>query len=301
MHTRIRALINGAFAAKSMRQHQPVIERRAQALAARLLARGRPFDAVAGFCVPYAFGIHCDLLGVPQEFRLRLYRWSWARAADPDAGPEQKRTAETELHRIVTGILHALGGDGQRVGVLGGLLGVHDRGVLTRGEVRGLAASLFFDGAHLAAAQLATALLCLLLHPEQLTLVRTGQAPLSGAVEEVLRYSPAITLGMARDRTGQSPSGPATCVAFGPVNRDPAAFTTPDVFDITQHPSPHLSFGRGIHHCLGAHLTRLQLSTALRVLLLEHPVLRLATPPHTLAWTASPTLRTLTAVPLTWH
>ncbi|MEV4440801.1 cytochrome P450 [Streptomyces sp. NPDC049577] len=297
-HTRLRAVVNHAFAARSIRAYQARVEGRARRLAAGLRAGDQPFDAVSGFCVPYAFGVHCDVMGVPGRFRPQLYRWSWARAADPLAGLAEIRQAELELHRGVGDVLDNLRHHPSD-GVLTALLDTHEQGGLTQRELKGLAASLFFDGAHLAAAQLATALLCLLLHPAQLAPLRTGQLLPTAAVEEVLRYSPSITLGMAR--SSLSPAGLPAFVAFGPANRDPAAFGAPDRFDVARSPNRHLSFGRGIHHCLGAELARLELATALRVLLCERAGLRLAADPGTLAWTASPTIRTLDALPLTWY
>ncbi|UQA97698.1 cytochrome P450 [Streptomyces halobius] len=300
-HTRTRALLNGAFAARAVRLRRPRLEARARALAASLRTAGRPCNVIAQFCTPFAFAVHCDMLGTPERLRPELFRWSLARSGDPDAGPYEIYRAEMRLHRVVVEMLDELR-HRPRAGVLAHLLRVRAQGFLSEGELTGLAASLFFDGAHLVSAQLASALLCLLVHPEQLARLRAEpEALLAPAVEEVLRYSPAIALGMTRVPAAPW-AGPATAatVAFMPVNRDPSVFEAPERFDITRRPNRHLTFGRGIHHCLGAELARQELLVGLGTLLRELPGLRLAVDESRLRWAASPAIRGLITLPLAW-
>jgi cytochrome P450 len=96
------------------------------------------------------------------------------------------------------------------------------------------------------------------------------------------------------------PCGHTVAVAVGLANRDPATFDTPHRLDLTRAPNRHLSFGRGTHHCLGAHVMRRQLQIALEILLRHLPHLDLAVGNTQLGWTASHTIRSLKTLPLTW-
>ena len=306
-HTVIRGLLSHTFSPRSLEVMRSRLEHRAAEQLAVFVAPGPPADLVGGFAAPFAFMVHCDLLGVPEHSRPVLYRWSLARAVDPDAGPHEIYAAEVGLHRAVTEVLDYLRRD-PREGLLGQLIAARKRGVLTETELRGVAASLFFDGHVLAAAQIANALLCLLTHRDQLRGLRADPAQLITAVEEMLRFSPSITVGMTRIATQQSHrrgtpavgSAAATAVTFGLVNRDPTIFDDANHFDITRTPNRHLSFGRGTHHCLGAYLMRLELDVAVTTLLNELPGLDLAVDERHLAWSASRTIRSLHTLPLTW-
>jgi cytochrome P450 len=306
-HTVIRGLLSHTFSSRSLELMRSRLEHRAAEQLAVFVAPGPPADLVGGFAAPFAFTVHCDLLGVPEHSRPVLYRWSLTRAVDPDSGPNEIYAAEVGLHWAVTEVLDYLRRD-PREGLLGELIAAQKRGILTETELRGVAASLFFDGHVLAGAQIANGLLCLLTHRDQLRGLRADSAQLVPAVEEVLRFSPSITVGMTRIAAPQSHrcgapavcSAPATAVAFGLVNRDPTIFGDAHRFDITRTPNRHLSFGRGIHHCLGACLMRLELDVAVTMLLNELPGLDLAVDERHLAWSASHTIRGLHTLPLTW-
>ena len=305
-HTVIRRLLSHAFSSRSLETMRSQLQHRAVQQLAVLVAGGPPADLIGGFAKPFAFMVHCDLLGVPEPSRPALYRWSLARAADPNAGPQEIYAAEVALHRAVTEALGHVRRD-PCVGLLAELIAAQARGVLTETELRGLAASLFFDGHVLAAAQITNGLLCLLTHRDQLQQL-TADSVLMPAIEEVLRFSPSITVGMTRIATQRSKQvgapaagcASAKAVAFGLVNRDPAMVDNAHRFDITRTPNRHLSFGRGPHHCLGAHLMRLELDVAFTTLLMGLPALDLAIDERRLIWSASRTIRSLHTLPLTW-
>ncbi len=298
-HTRVRALLNGSFSARAVRAHRPGLEQRARDLVARMREAGGAGDVLEAFCRPFAFAAHCDVLGVPEAVRPALRHWSVARTAG--AGAAVTHRAELRLHDLVRPVLDRPG-----PGLLGALADACAAGRLTRRELTGLSASLFFDGHVLAAAQLANALLCLVLVPSRLDRLREHTPALVGpVVEEALRCHPAITLSMVRTAT----TGPAVSAAavIPLANRDPRVFADPDRFDPDRFevgpgrsPRRHLSFGRGPHHCPGAELTRLQLRIGLAALVHGLPGLRLAVDEATLTWSVSPAVRTLDALPVRW-
>nr|WP_277816897.1 cytochrome P450 [Streptomyces sp. CT34] len=115
-------------------------------------------------------------------------------------------------------------------------------------------------------------------------------------VEETLRFSPAITVGMTR----VDAAGVSAAVAFGLANRDPVVFQAPNRFDPTRTGPRHLSFGLGPHHCLGAALMRAELRIALTTLLTHLPGLRPAVEDDVLDWTSTTTVRGLSNLPLAW-
>ncbi|MGH3929078.1 MAG: cytochrome P450, partial [Pseudonocardiaceae bacterium] len=104
-HTRIRGLIGRAFAPRAVEKLSQRIQRRAADLLAKLRVAGPPADLVSQFCMPLAFGVHCDLLGIPENNRLALRQWSLVRSARPDATAAQVHAAETGLHDTVVAVL----------------------------------------------------------------------------------------------------------------------------------------------------------------------------------------------------
>lgn len=297
-HTWVRGLIGRWCTPRAVERLRPKIEHRAAQLLTRFRAIGPPADFVSHFCVPFIFAVHCDLLGVPEHLRSVLHEWSLARSSRPEATAAEVHAAEVGLHHAAQEVLAWQRRRGEMPGLFASLLAARKRDQLTETELTGLAASLFFDGHILAAAQIANAMLCLLLHPDQLRQVRGDPALIRLATEDVLRWSPSITLGMTR--LARPPADQAASVAFGVVNRDAAVFDRPERFTVTRQPNRHLSFGRGTHYCLGAHLMRIELLVVLHAVLNGLDRVQLAIAEHRLPWSASRIVRAATCLPLHW-
>jgi cytochrome P450 len=113
----------------------------------------------------------------------------------------------------------------------------------------------------------------LIAHPAEEAKLRADPSLVAGAIEETLRYDAPVqamfrTTRREMDRFGvRLGADQKVCALIGSANRDPAVFTDPDRFDVQRAPSPHLAFGQGIHHCLGAALARLEARVALTELL----------------------------------
>ncbi|HEY2058049.1 MAG TPA: cytochrome P450 [Amycolatopsis sp.] len=307
LHTRIRTLIGGAFAARHVEQLRPRIERLAETVLRQAVARGPGGDLVADVCAPLTFAAHCEVLGVPPARREAIRRTSLARLGQPGAAcPEQTYRAELALHEEVTDLL---ADPALPAGLLADLVRAHrEDGLLSPAELTGLASSLFFDGHALAAAQIATTVLCLLRRPGLFAAVRENTALLGPVIEEALRYSPSVTLSMTRiagvDLTfggAAIRAGDEVVAAIPIANRDEAVFDRADVFLPDRGRTRHLAFGHGTHHCIGAHLARLEINAALRALVQHTPRMRLAVPEEELDWFAAPNMRSLVAVPVRWH
>jgi len=156
---------------------------------------------------------------------------------------------------------------------------------LTRPELRMLAGAVLSAGTDTTRNQLAAALQLFAEHPDQWAAVPVSAGDAQGVVDETMRYSPAI-FGTARN-TGEDvellgveiPAGTLVSVNTAAANRDPAMYEEPDRFDIKRTGAPpHLTFGGGIHYCLGVHLAKAELAEALVQMRAKWPTIELAGP-----------------------
>ncbi len=161
---------------------------------------------------------------------------------------------------------------------------------LSDDELSAFFSLLFSAGAETTRNAIAGAMLAFVEWPEQLRLLRSGSVVIETAVEEILRWttpSPSkrrtatttCELGGQTIRPGQK-----VVVWEASANRDPRRFTEPDTFWLGRDPNPHLSFGHGVHFCLGAHLARLEVRVVLEEVLRSVESFTLTSPPE---WTRS--------------
>ena len=148
-------------------------------------------------------------------------------------------------------------------------------------------------------------MLALFEHPEAMNRLRQEPSRIKTAVEELLRYTSPVFMSTERyareDVTIHGitiPRGQMTLGVIGSANRDEKIFHNPDELDITREPNKHLSFGQGIHFCLGAPLARLEAEIAISTLLRRIPELRLGVPSDALRWRPSMILRGLDSLPI---
>ncbi|GLH96547.1 cytochrome P450 family protein [Phytohabitans aurantiacus] len=319
-HTRLRRLVSAAFTPRRVEGLRPAIARIAGELLDSIAPLGST-DLMASYALPLPTRVICALLGVPDEDRDQVRAWSDALFVAPvdAAAVADVLAARSALRGYLAELLAAKrrepGDDllsalcAKRDPLTDGAvltddaLLTHDA-VLTDDELVATGVLLLVAGHETTAGLIAAATLRLLTHPDLLARVREDRALLAPALEESLRMDGAVVLGVVRytkrDVTiagVRIPAGEAVMLCTPAANRDPARFAHPDIADLARPENPHLSFGHGIHFCLGAPLARLEAGIALDALLDRLPDLALAVPPAEIRWRSS-AVRRLAALPV---
>jgi cytochrome P450 len=310
-HTRLRGLVSKAFTPRVIDQMREHI----QELVDRLLDRVQPagaMDVIADLAYPLPVTVICEMLGVPLSDHESIRGWSAdiARSLDAIGLPsdveivERGRVARRAIGDYFRALVPKRRAD-PRNDLLTGLIAAEEQGdKLSEGEVIAMCVLLFIAGHETTVNLIGNGLLALLRHPEQLARLQRDPALLTGAVEELLRYdSPVqrtarITMADVEMGGKSIAKGAMVVTALGAANRDPAQFADPDRLDITRKDVRHISFGYGIHFCLGAPLARLEGQIALGTLLKRAPRLALAEPSP--EWRESSVLRGLKRLRVTF-
>ncbi|WP_327168483.1 cytochrome P450 [Streptomyces subrutilus] len=297
-HARVRRLVAKAFTPRTVERLVPAVRRLAGELVGRLLADGGG-DLLTVVAEPLPVAVIAELLGVPEADRGLLRPWS----ADI-CGMFELRPDEETARRAVRAsegfgaYLRALIAERRaRPGedLVSGLIAAHDEdGRLSEQEMISTCVLLLNAGHEATVNTTANGWWTLLRHPGQLAGLRERAHPgdaasgcLSTAVDELMRFDTPLQMFerwvLDDVRIGDTvvPRGAEVALLFGSANRDPARFADPDVLDLTRADNPHLTFGAGIHYCLGAPLARRELEASFGALLAEGvPPLRLAKEPQ---------------------
>ena len=284
-HHRIRRLVGPAFTPKSAERLRPFMAEVIDELLDPICAQGSA-EFVSEVCEPYPIPIICEMLGAPREdWKLfgrlatdifRIFNGNLLRD-----GPAIV-AAQNEMEAYMTALI-AERRAAPRDDLLSDLIAVSDAGDrLSTEELLSLANSLLLAGTDTTRNQLACAVALFAQHPEQFRLLAVDPSLAPGAVEEVRRYLGAIR-GTARYAsepiTYRDIEFPANTFIFPSLvgaNHDSEKFVEPTDFDITRRSgTPHMTFGSGIHHCLGAFLARAELQEAFKAIARRMPNLRL--------------------------
>ena len=280
-HQRLRRLVSGMFTPRAAARLRTVIVDVINELVDPLTVTGTG-DIVADVATQYPIPIICALLGAPrQDWRL-FSEWAddiikgflWNAADDTPVVLRAWDALDAYIDDMVAHRRNALTDD--LVSELIRAEGDGDR--LTHDELRMLVASLLIAGTDTTRNQLASAVNALCDHPDQWALLAEHPELAPMAVAETMRHSP-IGFGTMRlaiddvDLAGVTiPAGTLVVVNGAAANRDPAVYDDPDQLDITREAPPAmLSFGGGMHYCLGANLARIELAEALTVITRRMP------------------------------
>ena len=276
-HTRLRALVGEAFASRAV----GALESRIRVIASDLLdAIDDPagVDLMAALARPLPIVVIAEMLGVPAGDRDRFMLWSAQRARllEPTASLRERAIAQ-DASQAFDGYFRAVIAkrrSAPRDDILSALAHAEDAGErLSEREMLNILRLLLIAGNETTANLIGNGMLALLGNPHQLARLRADPDLIPAAVEELLRFDSPVQMTFRRARADCAVNGVEVrardnvAVLIGAANRDPEAFAEPDRLDVGRTHRPHLSLGRGIHHCLDASLARLQARIAFEMLL----------------------------------
>jgi cytochrome P450 len=286
-HTRLRAVVGKRFTPTMLDALVPAIEARTRELLDTALAKGE-MDAVREFALPLALFVIARILGVtPHDFEC-LESWAEARrdvyelvpGEDPEPTYERAANAAREFTEFARSEIRKRAG-ARGNDLLSDLVCAGEEDRLSEEELIGMCRLIVSAGHETTVNLVANGLFALLTHPSEYRALVERPALISGAVDELLRFetpvqltrrfaSEDLSLGGAKIARGDG-----LTLLFGAANRDPAVFGDPDRLELSRRGPPSVSFGAGIHACLGTALARLEGRVALGQLVSRAPSLLL--------------------------
>ena len=306
-HTRLRKLVAGAFTARRVEALRPRVAGIVNQLIDAMAGRPQPADLVAGFSLPLPAQVICEMLGVPAGDIGRLHAWSDAIMGDWQRDTDEIMAAVVELYGYFCALIEIKRAQ-PADDLMSALIAARDDADrLSEQELTVMCCTVLIGGHETTANQINLSLLLLFDHPGEVAALRADPGLIPAAVEELLRCSRLGGLPPARVTREDVqiggvviPAGEQVMPLFGTANRDPSAFTDPDRFDVTRDAARHLTFGAGVHHCLGAQLARVELQEAFRGLIGRLPGLRLAVPASDLEFKPGMAIHSLRELPVRW-
>ncbi|MFC9997127.1 cytochrome P450 [Nocardia sp. NPDC127526] len=307
-HTRLRKLVAKAFTGRRVQLLRPRAQQIVDSLLAAIERSGPPADLVQQFALPLPVTVICEMLGVPTEQQHRFREFSDAILSTTAYTRAQIIEARIGLETYLAELISQRRAE-PRDDLLSALVAARDNDdQLSELELVNLGVGLLIAGHETTANQIANFTYVLLTAPEQWELLQRNPELVPGAVEELLRH---VQLGsggaFARIATEDVElsgitvrAGEAVFVNTQAANRDETVFTDPEHLDLTRTDNPHMAFGHGAHHCLGAQLARLELQVAMASLLRSFPTLRLAVPVDEVPWKTGLLVRGPKSLPVTW-
>ncbi|HET6480017.1 MAG TPA: cytochrome P450 [Actinoplanes sp.] len=283
-HTRYRRTVATWFTSRAAEKLRPWIQGIVDELIDRLLVGPRPVDLVASYASLLPQMVICEFLGVPFPDRDKFGAWILL-LIERDGTPEEQAAAFTGLieymHVLVEAKEQAPTDD-----LLGKLAEVHiANGELTRQEVVVIGLMMLSAGFDTTASSIALGVLALLENPDQLERLRADPELIEPAVDEILRFQNTMQFGVGRvaaediELGGQLIKAGEGVVLLTPsAGRDGTAYPEPEKFDIGRAGPDPMTFGHGIHNCVGKFLARVELQVAIGTLVRRAPGLRLTKP-----------------------
>ncbi|MFJ2784742.1 cytochrome P450 [Streptomyces sp. NPDC093249] len=312
-HTRLRTLLAKEFTARRMEPLRGRVRQVADGLLDRMVAAGPPADLVEDLAFPLPMTLICEIVGVPEADQPGLRTWADTVCSGSVTPEVVRRHAQDFFGRMNDWIETRRRAPADDLITV--LVRAADEGALTADELTGLLNEILIGGFVTTTNQIANFFAVLLLPREAggggaelLTTLRERPEVIPRAVEELLRLVPLLN-GLTLPRYAEEDvdlggvlvrAGEPVVVSQAAANHDPVAFPSPDRIVLDRPGTPHISFGHGIHYCLGAHLARLELQTTLERVTARLPGLRLAVPEKELRWRSKEFFSGLRSLPVAW-
>ena len=305
-HLEMRKVVHGYFTPRSMEAWRPMVQSAITDLLDAAEAKGR-MDVMADLATPLPVLVIAQMMGVPLAYRPYIRELAKKLLAGGRGEPDRLRTQTAGmqgmleyLSPLVEERIDRPGDDFVSVVASG-----EKRGIFTRHQVLVNCSLLLLAGHETTINLLCNGTLAFLRHPAQWALLKQDPAGWAKrATEECLRYDPPVKsiqriASQDVEMRGKVVRKDDRMRWFiSSANRDPEVFANPETLDITRDPNPHVAFGSGVHHCLGATLARLEGQEAFTALAQRFPSLHLET--EELEYQPSINFRSLTSLPVAW-
>jgi cytochrome P450 len=308
-HNRLRKLLQRPFGPRPVEALRAMVTERVDGSMADLAGRGG-MDVIGDFAYPLPVAVFNEMLGLPDEDTPQVRTWiaAVARILDPVIDDEEHARCNALMNEMYDYLDTQIEAKRRAPAddVLTALVQAEEDGDrLTRDELVAQVVTLYVAGHEPTMSLIGNGLLALLRHPAQLALLRSRPELLPNAVNELLRYDGPNQFvrriavePYTIDDTTIAP-GDVIYAAVGAANRDPARWDDADAVHVDRPDAAHhVQFGSGIHHCLGAHLARLQAEVALGALLFRLDDVALAGEPR---WSERMVIRGLQYLPITYR
>lgn len=308
-HARLRRAISPAFTGRRMERLRPRVQATVDRMLDGIAAAGPPADVHELLSLPLPMQVSTELLGVPWEDRDRFVSWSgdllMAHGGD-------QTTAQAAWGNIAgyLGKLLVERRDAPAEDFLSDLAGMVREEVISEQEATMLAAGTLVAGYETTTVEIEYGIVALMRHPEQWRALRADPGLAAGVAEEVFRLHPPGVGTIGHQRWAATdleiggvriPEGAFVLLCFAAAAVDPEHVGPhPQRFDVTRRSNPHMTFGYGPHHCVGASLARLELEVLFATLPGRFPDLALAVPEEELPVRAHVMTGGFAALPVTF-
>jgi cytochrome P450 PksS len=293
-HTRLRSLVHKAFTPHLIDKMRTRVQSLADELLERVAQKGE-MDFIRDYALPLPLTLITEILGVPPADRDKFHKWSKVIVSVNQFNNNWRvLPAIWQFNRYLRRFFKVRRAD-PKDDLVSALIEAEEAMVFL----------LLVAGHETTVNLIGNGTLALLQHPDQMEKLRGDAALIKPAVEELLRYTSPVF--MSTERYAREDviihgvtikRGEMVLGVIGSANRDEAVFEKPNDLDITRDPNKHLSFGQGIHFCLGAPLARLEAQIAINTLLRRIPDLQLRDSVESLRWSSSLILRGLETLPV---
>jgi cytochrome P450 PksS len=306
-HTRLRNVVDEAFRRRAVIEMEPRIRAIADELAAELFTAGSPADLIARYAQTLPLSVISELLGLPQADRPQFIAWAKARAQFSGViGFLRMIGTIRKMRRYMEQRLQAARQQQDGEGLIAELVRVEmEGGRITPDEMVSMLFLLLAAGSDTTTHLISGSVYELLKTPERRDWLAQDWSRAGLAIEEFLRFVSPVQFSKPRyvrqdiELDGVSlKKGDRIMAMIVAANLDPAADENPERLDLERRPNRHLSFGTGIHFCLGHQLARIEAACALQALFTRWPKLELAVAPDQIRWLRRPGLRSIEKLPV---
>ncbi len=305
-HTRLRSLVQKAFAPSVIVQLRPRIQQIADHLLDPLLKK-KEFDLIESYAFPLPIFVISEMLGIPKEDRNLFREWSNAFVTAINHPERNKQILDQmeEFYQYLRNLLAERRKNLQDDLISALIQAGTEKNRLSEEEIYSMIFLLIIAGHETTVHLIGNGVFALLQHPEQWEQLRREPKLIHSAVEEFLRYMSPVEV--TTNRWAAEPiqlhgktiaKNDLVLISLASVNRDPTQFVDPEKLDLTREKNEHLAFGHGSHFCLGASLARLEGQIAIQTLLKRIPNFELAVEPKQLKWLPTMLMRGFQSLPI---